>query len=62
MSGMKQAAQRLDQAVAKLEAASRRLGGGKPGAKSKPAGNDNTALVAARLDEAILRIDRLLEG
>jgi len=59
---MKQAAQRLDQAVAKLEAASRRLGDGKPGAKSKSESSDNAALVAARLDEAILRIDRLLEG
>jgi hypothetical protein len=59
---MKQAAQRLDQAVAKLEAASRRLGDGKRGAKAKPGSSDDAALVAARLDEAILRIDRLLEG
>ncbi len=62
MSDLKQAAERLDQAVAKLEAASRRLGDGNRAAKSKSGSSDNTAVVAARLDEAILRIDRLLEG
>lgn len=60
MSELEQAAQRLEQAVAKLEAAARRGGDRKPAAKPGAAA-DTAALVAARLDEAILRLDRLLE-
>jgi len=62
MSELAEAAQRLEQAVARLEAASRRSGERKPPAKPSPALNETAAMVAMRLDEAILRIDRLLES
>ena len=48
--------------VARLEAASRRVADRKPVAKPNPALVETTALVAARLNDAILRIDRLLES
>lgn len=62
MSDLDDAAQRLEQAVQRLEAASKRLSG-KAAAKgsASPALAETTAMVAARLEEAILRIDRLLE-
>ena len=60
MSDIEQAAARLEQAVAKLEAAARR-GERKPAAKSNSAAEETVALVAERLDETILRLDRLLE-
>jgi len=62
MTELEQAAQRLEQAVARLEAASRRVADRKPVAKPNPALVETTALVAARLNDAILRIDRLLES
>jgi CAP N-terminal conserved motif len=62
MNELEQAAQRLEQAVTRLEAASRRSGDRKPGAKPGAASNDTAATVAVRLDEAILRLDRLLEN
>ncbi len=62
MGEMDQAAQRLEQAVARLEAASKRAATEKT---APPSDNsalvDATALVAARLEQAISRIDRLLE-
>jgi len=61
MSDLEEAAQRLEEAVARLETASRRGGERKPGAKAAAEPNDTVALVAARLDETISRIDRLLE-
>ena len=62
MGNVDDAAKRLEQAVTRLETASRQVGDGKATAKSSPALADATAAVAARLEEAILRIDRLLEG
>jgi hypothetical protein len=63
MGDMDQAAQRLEQAVARLEAASKRAADVKMTAA--PSDNaalvDATTLVAARLEQAISRIDRLLE-
>ncbi|HEV8015464.1 MAG TPA: hypothetical protein VGP48_08005 [Stellaceae bacterium] len=62
MSELDEAARKLDQAVERLEAASKRVGDGKPAGKAGSASlADTTASVAARLEEAILRIDRLLE-
>ena len=61
MTELEEAAQRLEQAVARLEAASRRVGDRKP-AKPNASPGEMTATVAARLDDAILRIDRLLES
>jgi hypothetical protein len=61
MSDMDDATKRLDQAVQRLEAASKRLGEVKPGSKNATAVAETTAAVAAKLEEAILRIDRLLE-
>jgi hypothetical protein len=62
MTELEEAAQRLEQAVARLEAASRRGGDRKPASRPNPASGDAAATVAARLDDAILRIDRLLES
>lgn len=62
MTELEEAAQRLEQAVARLEAASRRGGDRKPTAKPNTVPGDAAATVAARLDDAILRIDRLLES
>lgn len=62
MSDLGEAARKLDLAVQRLEAASKRPAEGK--SASAPDGAalaDTTAAVAARLEEAILRIDRLLE-
>jgi hypothetical protein len=61
MSELDDATKRLDQAVQRLEAASKRLGDVKPGGKNAAAVAEATAMVAAKLEEAILRIDRLLE-
>jgi hypothetical protein len=61
MSELDDATKRLDRAVQRLEAASKRLGEVKPGGKNAAAVADTTAMVAAKLEEAILRIDRLLE-
>jgi hypothetical protein len=61
MSEMDQAAERLERAVAKLEAAARRNSDRKSAAKAGGPASDTTAIVAERLDEAILRLDRLLE-
>lgn len=61
MTDMERAAERLEQAVAKLEAAARRSGERKPVAKASSAASDAAAMVAERLDDAILRLDRLLE-
>lgn len=62
MSDLDEAARKLDLAVQRLEAASKRTAETKSAA---PAGGaalaETTANVAARLEEAILRIDRLLE-
>ena len=58
---MEHAAERLEQAVAKLEAAARRNSERKPAVKAASSGNDTAALVAERLDDAIARLDRLLE-
>jgi hypothetical protein len=63
MTELDDAARKLDLAVQRLEAAARRMADAKP-ARDKgaaPAQADVTAMVAARLEEAILRIDRLLE-
>ncbi len=62
MNELEQAAHRLEQAVARLEAASRRSSERKPAAKPGAAPNETASLVAARLDDAILRLDRLLEN
>ncbi len=62
MASVDDAAKRLEEAVARLETASRQVGDVKTTAKSSPAMADATAAVAARLEEAILRIDRFLEG
>jgi hypothetical protein len=61
MSDLDEAARRLDQAVQRLETASKKVGEIKPGAKNAAAAAETTATVAAKLEEAILRIDRLLE-
>jgi hypothetical protein len=60
MNEFEEAAQRLEQAVARLETAVRRTGG-KSSTKSSVGAAETAALVAARLDDAILRLDRLLE-
>ena len=62
MSDLEAATQRLEEAVARLETATRRSGERKPAAKAGAGANETVALVAARLDQAILRLDRLLEG
>ena len=62
MTELEQAAQRLEQAVTRLEAASRRVGDRKAPAKASAVSADAAISVAARLDDAILRIDRLLES
>lgn len=62
MTELEEAAQRLEQAVARLEAASRRGGDRKPAVKPNTMPGDAVATVATRLDDAILRIDRLLES
>jgi len=65
MSKLEQATRHLEQAVTRLESAARR-GDGKASAapaKSHHATSGDTAtLVAARLDDAIARLDRLLDG
>ncbi|HEY3919131.1 MAG TPA: hypothetical protein VGL83_15165 [Stellaceae bacterium] len=60
MSELDDAARKLDIAVQRLEAASKR-GEVKPAGKGAAVQAEMTATVAARLEEAILRIDRLLE-
>jgi hypothetical protein len=62
MNELEQAAQRLEQAVARLEAASRRVGDRKPPPTAGALPSDTAIDVAARLDDAILRIDRILES
>jgi len=62
MSELDQAAQRLEQAIARLEAVASRGGERRASAKSSPPSSDTVATVAARLDDAIIRIDRLLES
>lgn len=62
MSDLAQAAHRLEQAVARLEAACHRSLERKPAARPAAAANDTAAMVAMRLDDAILRLDRLLEN
>jgi len=62
MTELEQAAERLEQAVARLEAISSRLGERKPSTKPAAAPSDTAITVAARLDDAIARIDRLLES
>lgn len=62
MSELDEAARKLDLAVQRLEAASKRIADAKPAGKGGGIGlAETTASVAARLEEAILRIDRLLE-
>ncbi len=61
MEDLEQALQRLTQAVAKLEGAMRGGDGAKSSAKAAAAPIETPAMVAARLDDAIARIDRLLE-
>jgi len=62
MSELEEAARRLEEAVARLEtAAGRRMSERKPPAKSTAGSGETAAIVAARLDDAILRLDRLLE-
>ncbi len=61
MSDLDEAARKLDMAVQRPEAASKRSEA-KPAAKTgSSALSVTTATIAARLEEAILRIDRLLE-
>jgi hypothetical protein len=62
MTELELAAQRLEQAVARLEAASRRSGDRKAPARTSGPSSDTAGIVAARLDDAIVRIDRLLES
>jgi hypothetical protein len=62
MTELEQAAQRLEQAISRLEVASRRVGDRKPPPRTSALPTDTAATVAARLDDAILRIDRLLES
>jgi hypothetical protein len=61
MNDLEEAAQRLEEAVARLETAARRNSDRKPSAKSNAGTAETVAIVAARLDDAILRLDRLLE-
>lgn len=61
MSELDEAARKLDLAVQRLEAASKRVADTKPAGKGGASLAETTASVAARLEEAILRIDRLLE-
>lgn len=61
MNELEEAAQRLEQAVARLETAARRNSDRKASAKSSVGAAETVAIVAARLDDAILRLDRLLE-
>ena len=58
MSEMEAAAARLERAVARLEAATKRLAEAKPADQGEA---EATSMVAARLEEAIQRIDQLLE-
>jgi hypothetical protein len=61
MSDLDEAAKMLDLAVQRLEEASQRAEA-KPAVKAvSPGLAEATAAVAAKLEEAILRIDRLLE-
>ena len=63
MKELEEAARRLEEAVARLEtAAARRMSERKPPAKGNGGSAETAALVAARLDDAILRLDRLLEN
>jgi outer membrane murein-binding lipoprotein Lpp len=62
MNELEQATRRLEQAVARLETASRQTVEHKPAAKSTGATAETAAMVAIRLDEAIQRLDRLLES
>ena len=62
MSDLEASTQRLEEAVARLETAARRSVERKPATKVGAGANETVALVAARLDQAILRLDRLLEG
>ena len=62
MNELEEAAQRLEEAVARLETVARRSGERKPAAKTGTGANETVTLVAARLDQAILRLDRLLES
>ena len=63
MTDLEEAAQRLEEAVARLEtAAARRAGERKAGAKGTVSAAETAALVATRLDAAILRLDQLLEA
>jgi len=62
MSDLAQATHRLEQAVARLEAACHRSLERKPTVKPAAAPSETAAMVAMRLDEAILRLDRLLEN
>lgn len=61
MTELERAAHRLEAAISRLEAASRRVTERKPPAKATAPADDTAATVATRLDDAILRIDRLLE-
>ena len=61
MNELEEAAQRLEQAVARLETAARRNSDRRASAKAGASASDTVAIVAARLDDAILRLDRLLE-
>jgi hypothetical protein len=62
MTELEQAAERLEQAISRLEAASRRVTERKPPTKAAAPADDTAAAIASRLDDAILRIDRLLEN
>lgn len=63
MSELEEATRRLEEAVARLETvAVRRTSERKPSSKSNAGPAETAAIVAARLDDAILRLDRLLEG
>jgi len=66
MSRLEQATRRLEQAVTRLENAPRRGGDGKaasaPAKGRHPGSGDTATLVAARLDDAIARLDRLLDS
>jgi exonuclease VII small subunit len=62
MSEWQEATERLERAIARLEAASKRLADRAEARRPEPTGEaEATALVAARLEEAIQRIDQLLE-
>jgi exonuclease VII small subunit len=64
MAKLEDAVKRLERAVARLEKASGRIGDGAPLAVEADyaALLETTERVATRLDAAILRIDRVLEG